>query len=739
MFRIFVPSISEPLAMRLSTSLLLLGSFSLFTTGEVVAQQKFTLSDAILKAGTDFAPERVRGLQWIPSTTNYCFVADNVLMRGGLGKMANVPVVGVNELNGIVQPTEPLKRLPAVTWTSANLFYFDLDSVTYQYDVSKNVAVAHITLPGSAEHQDFTPIYDRVAYTIDNDLYVSSAGAKPVRVTRDGADGIVNGKSVHREEYGITKGTFWSPNGNMLAFYRMDETMVTTYQLEDISTKPSTFDKIRYPMAGQTSHHVTVGVFDTKSGRSVFLKTGEPLDQYFTNIAWEPGEEFLQVVHLDRKTENVRVVRYNTRTGEATGTLIEEHSDKFLEPLHPARFMKTRPNEYLWWSERDGFRHLYLYDLKKGLVRQLTKGTWVVTDIVGTDPKESYVIVEGTAPIQPGRPSGALETHLYRVELGSGKTTRLTTEGGSHHGGLSTDGGYLIDTYSSMSVPNRTVIRDIKSGQVMKTLVDSKDPLSAATVGTIELLTIPGENGDFLNARLIKPKRFDPKRKYPVLIYVYNGPHVQLVSNSFLGGASLWMLEAAERGYLVWTVDGHGTDNRGRDFEQAIHRHLGETEVKDQMRGVDYLKSLPFVDGSRIAVHGWSFGGHMTTAMLARNPGVFKVGVAGGPVMDWSMYEVMYTERYMDTPAENPEGYASTTLPTLASKLQDDLLIITGGRDNTVLPEHSLSFLKACIGAGVQVDFFEYPGHEHNVRGKDRLHLMTKVLDYIDQRIVPEP
>lgn len=725
--------------MRPSTSLLILGSCLLLSAGEALAQKKLSLSDAILKAGTSFAPERLRLLHWIPNTTNYCFEKEQVLLRGGLGKMADLPLIDLNGLSEATHGAKPLLGLPPLTWTSSNLFYYDLDSITYQYDVSTKRATPHFTLPGVAENQDYAAMYDRVAYTIENDLYISAASGKPVRVTRDGADGIVNGKSVHRDEYGITKGTFWSPNGNMLAFYRMDETMVTTYQLEDISTKPSTFDKIRYPMAGQASHHVTVGVFDTKSGRSIFLKTGEPLDQYLTNIAWEPGEEFLQVVHLDRKTENLRVVRYNARTGEAVGTLIEEHSDKFLEPRHPARFLKTRPSEYLWWSERDGFMHLYLYDLKKGLVRQLTKGPWVVGDIVGMDPKESAMIVEGTASIQPGRPSGALETHLYRVELGSGKTTRLTSEAGTHHGSLSTDGAYLIDTYASTSVPNRTVIRDTKSGQVLKTLVDASDPLRDVATGTIELLTIPGENGDFLNARLIKPKHFDPKRKYPVLIYVYNGPHVQLVSNSFLGGASLWMLEASERGYLIWTVDGHGTENRGRAFEQVIHRHLGETEVKDQMRGVDYLKSLPFVDGSRIAVHGWSFGGHMTTAMLTRNPGVFKVGVAGGPVMDWSLYEVMYTERYMDTPAENPDGYAGTTLPTLADKLQDDLLIITGGRDNTVLPEHSLSFLKACVGAGIQVDFFEYPGHEHNVRGKDRLHLMTKVLDYIDQRIVPEP
>ncbi|MEO8591547.1 MAG: DPP IV N-terminal domain-containing protein, partial [Flavobacteriales bacterium] len=227
--------------MRFRTPLLLLGAFWLLNAGDVLAQQQLTLRDAVLKAGTDFAPERVRGLQWIPNTPNYCFTADDVLMRGGIGKMANMPIVGVKELNEALHPKEAIKRFPSISWTGANLFYFDIDSITYQYDVSKHAALAHITLPGTAEHQDFTAMYDRVAYTIGNDLYVSETSGKPKRVTSDGADGIVNGKSVHREEYGIVKGTFWSPEGNRLAYYRMDETMVTTYELEDISTKPSTF------------------------------------------------------------------------------------------------------------------------------------------------------------------------------------------------------------------------------------------------------------------------------------------------------------------------------------------------------------------------------------------------------------------------------------------------------------------------------------------------------------------
>lgn len=702
-----------------------------------IAQKALTLRDAVLKAGTDYAPERLRGLQWIEGAPNYSYVKGEELMRGTLGKSVDVPILNLTTLNALMPDSSKMKGIPAMEWLNPTKARFFHDGAYYTYEPGAKSATA-LRLPDGAENEEFERTSGNIAFTQANDLYIRSGkDGNVVRVTSDGTDGIVNGQSVHRQEYGITKGTFWSPAGEKLAFYRMDETMVTPYFLEDIGTKPSTFDKIRYPMAGGNSHHVTVGVYDVVTGKTIFLKTGEPADQYLTNISWSTDGRFIHVAHLDRKTENLKLVRYDAATGSPTATLLEEHDAKYLEPLHPAHFLKTKPSQFIWQSQRDGWNHLYLYDAAKGLVKQLTKGNWVVKEVIGYDPKETFAIVEGTAEILPGNPKGATETHLYRVELATGKTQRLTTEPGSHHGQLSTDGATLIDTWSSTSVTSNVVLRESRTGKQIKSLLASKDPLAGVTVGSIELLTIPGENGDYLNARLIKPSFFDATKKYPVLIYTYNGPHVQLVTNSFLGGASLWMLEAAEHGYLIWTVDGHGSDHRGRDFEQAVHRHLGETEVKDQMRGVDFLKGQPYVDATRMAVHGWSFGGHMTTAMLARHPGVFKAGVAGGPVMDWSLYEVMYTERYMDTPVENPEGYASTTLPGLVDKLQDDLLIITGGKDDTVLPEHAYSFLKACVDKSIPVDFFNYPGHGHNVRGRDRVHLMDKVLEYIDQRIQP--
>ncbi len=719
---------------------LVLTSIAVALIASATAQQQLTLRDAVLKAGTDLAPERLRGLQWIEGTGTYSYVKGEQLMKGTLGKSVDQPIAELSALNAQLPDTAHVKAWPMVEWMDATHFRLVQNERVYSYDTGKGELQMITRIGPGAANEDVHAKTNCVAFTVDNDLYLARPGGgknKPTRITSDGADGIVNGQSVHRQEYGIVKGTFWSPEGNRLAFYRMDETMVTQYMLEDIGTKPSTFDKIRYPMAGQASHHVTIGIHDLTSGNTMFLKTGEPADQYLTNISWEADEKHLVVVHLDRKTENLRAVRYDARTGEGVATLFTEEDKRYLEPMHAARFLKTRPTQFIWQSPRDGWNHLYLYDVKKGLVRQLTSGAWVVKDVVSIDPKERFAIVEGTATIDPKQPTGALETHLYRVDLATGATVKLTSEAGTHHGMMSSDGAQLIDTYSSTTVPNKSVVRDTRTGKVMKVLVEAKDPYGSYAVGKIELHTLVGENGDVLNARLIKPSTFDAKKNYPVLIYVYNGPHVQLVSNAFLAGASPWMLHAAERGYLVWTLDGHGTPDRGREFEQMIHRQLGIVEVKDQIHGVEWLKKQPWVDATRIAVHGWSYGGHMTTAMLTRNPGVFKAGVAGGPVMDWALYEVMYGERYMDTPAENPDGYAATALANAAKDLKDDLLIITGGKDDTVVPEHSYTFLKACIAAGVQVDFFNYPGHGHNVRGKDRLHLMEKVLGYIDERVLP--
>lgn len=717
-------------------SLFLIGVLCAVGLSAQEGRTPFTLTDAILN-GRTYSPERLEGLQWVPGTRTYAYVKADALLLGGIGKAPDRTIATVADVNAGLPGTDRLKRFPAIEWIDANTFHFRSGPSTYAYDLKKHSAQLKWRIAPDAENEDDAPTHDRTAFTLGQNLFISGPDDSTRQVTFDTMDGIVNGHSVHREEYGIVKGTFWSPDGNLLAFYRMDETMVTPYYVEDISTAPSTFKKFRYPMAGATSHQVTLGVHDTRTGKTVFIKPDGPPDHYLTNISWDPDSKHIHIIVLNRATDRFKVVRFNAATGLADRVLFEEHNDKWLEPEHPLTFLKGQPSRYVHWSQRDGWWHLYLYDVAQGMVRRLTEGNRVMKDILGFDRTERNMFVEGTAEIDPKDPKGALETHLYRIDLNTGSLVRLTSKPGTHHGSLNSDGSYLIDQWSSLTVPGCTEIIEAATGRTVKTLVNSKDPLADKNTGTVELVQVPGENGDVLNGRLIKPSNFQSRERYPVIVYVYNGPHVQLVTNSYLGGAALWMMEAAQRGYILFTVDGHGSGNRGLAFEQAIHRQLGITEVKDQLHGAAYLASLPYVDASRMAVHGWSFGGHVTEALMLRAPGVFKAAVAGGAVQDWKLYEVMYTERYMDTPQENPEGYAETALPDSAANLRGDLLLIHDNMDETVVPEHALRFLKSCVDKGVHPDFFYYPGHPHNVRGKDRVHLYTEVLDYIDARLKP--
>ncbi|MBR4389758.1 MAG: DPP IV N-terminal domain-containing protein [Prevotella sp.] len=576
-------------------------------------------------------------------------------------------------------------------------------------------------------NEDWNSTSRAVAFVSDHNLYVTDGDGRLHQVSRDGSRELVYGQSVHRDEFGIEKGTFWSGDGRRLAFYRMDQSMVADYPQVDIEPRIASYEPDKYPMAGETSHKVTVGIFDLSNDRVVYLDAGDPTDRYFTNIQWSPDGNTIYMFELNRDQNDCRLTSYDAVTGKKKGELYRETSDKYVEPLHPITFLPWDSNKFILQSQRDGHNHLYLYNTDGKLLKQLTKGDWVVMELSGFNEKKKSVIIlsNETNPIQ---------ANFYEVSIANGKLTLLDNGQGYHHGELSKSGLYLCDISSAPSTPRDIDIIDLSGNKSQRyNWLHAADPWKDYEVPTYESGTIKAADGTTdLFYRLVKPIHFDPTKKYPTIIYVYGGPHAHCVDASWHYSSRSWETYMAQKGYVLFILDNRGSENRGRDFEQVTFRHLGQEEMADQMKGVEFLRSLPFVDSDRMGVHGWSFGGFMTITLMVNHPEVFKVGVAGGPVIDWKWYEVMYGERYMDTPQTNAEGYEQTSLISRAKDLKGKLQIITGYNDATVVPQHCLSFIAACIQAGTQPDFFVYPGEPHNMRGHQSTHLHERISQYFD-------
>ena len=550
----------------------------------------------------------------------------------------------------------------------------------------------------------------------------------------DGKD-IVLGESVHRNEFGINGGLFWSKRGNKLAFYRMDQSMVEDYPLVNTKAREAEAMPIKYPMAGMKSHEVTVGVYNCLTTKLVYLETRRDTsvherEMYLTNIAWSPDENWVYLAKVNREQNHMWFEKYNAATGKLEKVLFEESNSRYVEPCD-AMIFTPKGDQFLWFSMRDGYKHLYLYSTNGKLVRQVTRGEYEVEGFIGFDKSGENIFVYANKDNATGRDA-------YRVNLKSGKMEILTKpRGGEAYGthtiAMNDEGTRYVDVWSSVEMPLRVDYREVGGKGIVKTLYTAENPLEGYAMPSYNLGSLKAADGKTdLYYRLITPPNMKSGERYPTLVYVYGGPHSQLVTDSWMGGANLYFTFLAQHGYVVFTLDNRGTDNRGFEFESCTHRHLGEIEMADQMEGVKYLKSLPYVDTERMGVEGWSFGGFMTITMKLEHPEVFKVGCAGGPVVDWKWYEIMYGERYMDTPQENPNGYEKASLLNKAEKLEGKLLVIHGAEDNTVVWQHSLEFIERCINNYKQVDYFVYPHHEHNVLGRERVHLFKKMFDYYE-------
>ncbi len=700
----------------------LLVSATLFLSAISFSQKpSLSVEDAVMGYYNGLYPENISGLMWVPGTELYSAINSDILyVFDNTGKIKKKLTLA--EIKTTLKNPE-LNHMPRLTWESPTEIHLTLKDKRYILDPFKNELKKFIPLPDNFENIDFHFNSENIAYTQENDLFIWKDGQE-TRVTKND-EHTTSGQAIARYEFGISKGTFWSPSGAFLAFYEKNEENVTEYPLLDYSSTPASSHPIKYPMAGQLSEHGRVGIVDSETGETAYLQQMGEEESYVTNIAWSPDNQFIYVAHLNREQTSMALNKY-TRKGDFLKTIYQEFDEEYVEPENPPYFIPNGKGDFIWITEKNGFSNLVLMN-DDGIIRELTNLTYEITDFIGFNS-------EGTKAFFHATGENPTENHGYTVELETGSVTQLTSGSGTHAISVSESGKFYIDNYNSTAIPGKTTLYHTTKSKSWE-ILSADNPLSEYTIGTTEIFSKKVSDGTELWCRMIKPSHFDETKKYPVLFYVYNGPHVQLVKDSWLGGASLWMHSLAEEGYLIFTVDGRGSSRRGIDFEQAVHENMGTIEVQDQAEMAEWLKTLPYTDNDRFAVHGWSYGGFMTTSLMLKNPGLFKVGVAGGPVIDWRLYEIMYTERYMDTPETNPEGYAEADLKTHAANLEGKLMLIHGASDDVVLMQHSMEFLTKCIEEGKEIDFFPYPGHAHNVRGKDRVHLMTKVLNYIKSNL----
>ena len=708
----------------------LLGLLALIISVSMSAQDKlFTLEDLNF-GGKNYANLRPQNmwLTWwgeklIQTDVEECFTIDT---KTGKKKLL-FTLEDINKWAGSNEDTHvrhlinarfPYPDKPIVALGNRKAFIlldFEAKTIVWQDSIS------------GQEANDWNSVSRATAYVDNHQLYVADGEGKKHQLSTDGSRETVYGQSVHRNEFGIRKGTFWSPKGNRLAFYRMDQSMVTDYPQVDIFPRSASYEPDKYPMAGMTSHKVTVGIYDIKSDKTTYLQAGDPTDRYFTNIAWSPDESTVYMFELNRKQNDCRLVSYDATTGAKISELYRETSDKYVEPQNPILFLPWDDTKFIMQSQKDGYNHLYLFDKTDKELKQITSGKWVVLDVVGFNTKTKSVLILSNETYP-------LNSNLYTVNIKNGQRKLMGKGiGVAQSARPSASGQTVALTLSSFNHPRIIDVINTNGHGKVTELIDAEDPWKDYQQPIYTSGSITAADGiTDLYYRMVKPHDFDPNKKYPTVVYVYGGPHAHNVDASWHYASRSWETYMAQKGYIVFILDNRGSENRGRDFEQATFHQLGQIEMQDQMKGVEFLKNQPYVDMNRLGVHGWSFGGFMTISLMTNYPDVFKVGVAGGPVIDWKWYEVMYGERYMGTPQDNPDGYAKTSLIDKAKNLKGKLQIITGYNDNTVVPQHCMSFLDACIKAGTQPDFFAYPGEEHNMRGHASVHLHERITQYFE-------
>ena len=583
----------------------------------------------------------------------------------------------------------------------------------------------------------FSPDGRRIAFVRGFDLYVLDvASGAETRLTSDGQENVaLNGTTdwVYWEEIWNreAQGYWWSPDGSRIAFYHFDETPVGVYSLVDDTPLYPKVKLQKYPKSGEPNPRVKVGVVDVASKRTTWLATGDP-DSYPARVDWTPRGDAVAVQRLSRDQKHLDLLRCNVADGGdgACSPLLSETWPTWINLGRDFRFLPD--GRFLWGSERDGWRRLYLYAADGRAGQPVTPEGWAVTSLDGVAGDGSWAVVTGF----PTAGLGAVDRKVARVSLkASSGWEVLTPEPGSHAAVVSPKTGAWVHTWSTADTPARSEVRPAGGGKPI-TLPSAAAKFDAAAFAKWEFLTIPGPDGSRLPARLLKPAGFDPARRYPVIIYHYGGPGSQVVDNSW-NVRSLWHKLMAQRGFVVFSVDNQSSLFFGKPGEDKDYRRFGTVNLAGQLAGVDYLKTLPWVDASRLGLWGWSGGGSNTLYCVLNRPGVWKAAIAGAPVTDWKLYDTIWTERYLDRPQDNANGYRDSSPLTYAANLKDHLLVVHGLADDNVHPQNSINLSDDLIKAGLPFEQAFYPGQKHGFRGASSRHFYERATEFFDRELAP--
>jgi dipeptidyl-peptidase-4 len=706
----------------------------------------FTLED-IFKS-QKFKSKSLNGVCWLEQGEKFSYQqqdsstkSNNIYIYNSKDGSRNL-LVNVSELK--LDPSDPIFEYSSYQWSPREqdiLFVSEPPEKQYMSRLTpagnyflyriKDRSFRRLTNVNEPQYnQKFSPDGKMLGYVRGNNLYIIDlASGVETQLTNDGSLHIINGKFdwVYEEEFSISDGWRWSPDGKSIAYWRLDESQIPEFNMIDYMTSHCDAITMRYPKAGDSNSLVKIGVISLKTKSTIWMDLGPEKDIYIPRIFWTPDGNSLIIYRLNRRQNKMELLLGNIQSGE-TRIILSEEEQTWISEDYDIRFIPSK-GQMLRISEKDGYAHIYRHDLNGKLINQVTKGKWDVDNIVGVDDSKGLIFFTA-------RMKTLLEKQMYSVTFDGNTIQQVTQDNYNHSVNLSSNNRFFLDYYSDANTPAKIEFGDIEKKYERK-LEDNNIPaLKYYTFSPVEFFTFTTSDTVILHASMIKPTNFNSKKKYPVLFDVYGGPGSQTVTNSWGGQTHLWYQLLAQKGYIVVSVDGRGTGGRGKAFKEIVYRQLGKWEVNDQTEAVKYLSTLTYIDTSRIGIWGWSYGGYIAVSAILRGADYFKSAIAVAPVTDWSLYDNVYTERYMGLPNENPAGYKESSALTYVEKLKGNLLIIHGTTDDNVHWQNSIQLVNALEKAGKQFRTMFYPNKNHGIGGGNtRYHLFEMMTNYILEKL----